>query len=340
VVSSEWTISIPGLAHSVQMCVPTYTSCSVRRERAHDIVTDVAYRPCFQSPPGTQAPSLHRNSSTSSSSSSNPAVPSPSTSASGNTGASEKERLLSAVRRVNPDRAQEVAELIASLPKKDRALCLFNVEILKIKMAEAREVLEAAQDDHVDAVATPIMPSPSGFPAAAAEDQRRTPATTPAEAVKESARAAAAARETPHTLASLAKLPASEIVRLASTSAADLPSSPLARPDPAVAKDIDDFVDGLQGKPPHEQKQKLGERLFKVVKSFGIKNSVSTFWLHTASPRGAARGIVGDLGLTMACKKPKVTIHLLDTEDLRALAHLMAEQPDVLREKVATVLFK
>lgn len=30
----------------------------------------------------------------------------------------------------------------------------------------------------------------------------------------------------------------------------------------------------------------------------------------------------------------KVTIHLLDTEDLRALAHLMNSYPSVLKEKV------
>jgi len=50
-------------------------------------------------------------------------------------------------------------------------------------------------------------------------------------------------------------------------------------------------------------KQRLGEKLFKVIKSFGIKG---------ASTR---------------------TIELLDGEDLRALAHLMNEQPDVLKEK-------
>lgn len=54
----------------------------------------------------------------------------------------------------------------------------------------------------------------------------------------------------------------------------------------------------------HDQKQKLGDRLFKIIKAFGVRNA------------------------------PKLTIHLLDNEDLRSLAHLMTEQPEILKEKV------
>jgi polyadenylate-binding protein len=185
---------------------------------------------------------------------------------------SEKEKLLNAVRKIHPDRASEITELIASLPKKDRALCLFNTEILKAKVAEAKEVLDATEEE----VTT------SSAAASVVSGGEQSKATTPAEAVKESAVAAAKAKAqeeepttttTTYTLESLAKLPASEIVRIASSSTP--PPQPLSRPDSSVAKEIDAFVDGLRGKPAHEQKQKLGERLFKVVKGFGIKNSVS-----------------------------------------------------------------
>ncbi len=66
----------------------------------------------------------------------------------------------------------------------------------------------------------------------------------------------------------------------------------------------DAFIDSLQGKAAHDQKQKLGDQLFKKVRSFGVKGA------------------------------PKITIHLLDSEELRALAHLMNEYDEVLREKV------
>ena len=38
--------------------------------------------------------------------------------------------------------------------------------------------------------------------------------------------------------------------------------------------------------------------------------------------------------------KPKVTIALLDQEDLRALAHLMNSYPDILREKALALTGK
>jgi hypothetical protein len=67
------------------------------------------------------------------------------------------------------------------------------------------------------------------------------------------------------------------------------PEGSAANPNPNVIAETDRFVDSLLDKPEHEQKQKLGERLFKVVKSFGFKNS------------------------------PKITIYLLDHEELRPL---------------------
>ncbi|KAG8842982.1 hypothetical protein FRC20_004110, partial [Serendipita sp. 405] len=105
-----------------------------------------------------------------------------------------------------------------------------------------------------------------------------------------------------YTLASLSKLPASEILRLASSPRST--GLPLPKADPSVVRETDDFVNNLTDKPLAQQKQLLGEKLFKTVKGFGVKNA------------------------------PKVTIYLLDNEDLRSLAHLMFSYPAVLKEKV------
>jgi polyadenylate-binding protein len=100
----------------------------------------------------------------------------------------------------------------------------------------------------------------------------------------------------------LAKLPAVEIIKLLNSGPpGDLKSSPS---DPIVVKATDEFINSLHGQPPQMQKQRLGDKLFKVVKSFGVKGA------------------------------PKVTIALLDQEDLRSLAHLMNSYPAVLKEKV------
>ena len=61
---------------------------------------------------------------------------------------------------------------------------------------------------------------------------------------------------------------------------------------------------------------------FKVIKAFGIKNSVG-------NPT-----VLNQPNLLTVLLQPKVTIALLDSEDLRALAHLMNSYPTVLKEKV------
>ena len=37
----------------------------------------------------------------------------------------------------------------------------------------------------------------------------------------------------------------------------------------------DEFVDGLAGQPVPKQKQQVGDKLFRIIKAFGIKGAVS-----------------------------------------------------------------
>ena len=94
-----------------------------------------------------------------------------------------------------------------------------------------------------------------------------------------------------HTIASLARLPASEIIRLVNSSS--VTGLPLPKADPMVVKATDEFIDSLQDKPVNQQKQQLGDKLYvvllvklsgvgltfvfrwRVVKAFGIKGAVS-----------------------------------------------------------------
>jgi polyadenylate-binding protein len=223
--------------------------------------------------------------------------------------ASERERMAAAVARLAPG-AQEAAltELLMSLPKRERALCLFNNEQLRQKIADARAVLDADEDDDEPA------PAPPAKPAAAAK-----PAAEPVASVSPVAPPEPAGEEGAYTLTTLAQLPAAEIVRIARAGAAS--GVPLPKEDAAVVTATDAFVDGLREKPVQQQKQALGDKLcvrrvscvwrvcadavrrFKVVKAFGIKGA------------------------------PKLTIALLDSEELRALAHLMNSYPSVLKAK-------
>ncbi|KAG6895973.1 hypothetical protein C0992_011208 [Termitomyces sp. T32_za158] len=270
---------------------------------------------------------------------------------------------------------EELVDLLMGLPRRERAMCLFNAEVLRGKLGEARGVLDAEAAEAAEAEADAAVEGGAGeggegggegdtdtrSTRSAPSQSRSAPPVTPvtkrAQAQGQAQASYAASPKTPElssrgpsaassplpgtpgatapatapatstttgtsitgtgtsttttttggataggwTLATLAKLPASEIVRIASTGAlADL-GVPI--PDGLVVRATDEFVDGLRGLQVSMQKQLLGDKLFKVVKSFGV--------------RGA----------------PKVTIALLDQEDLRALAHLMNSYPAVLKEK-------
>ncbi|KZT65302.1 hypothetical protein DAEQUDRAFT_752640 [Daedalea quercina L-15889] len=224
---------------------------------------------------------------------------------------SEKDRMAAAIAKLESSRVAELTDLLMSLPKRERAMCLFNVEVLRAKLADAKMVLEVDEEDEAPAQTTvpeppvtpqarkiaPVDASPrtpdmsSRGPSAAASPMPETPSST--------------ALSTTHTIASLARLPASEIIRLANSSSAT--GLPLPKPDPLVVKATDDFMDGLMDKPVQQQKQQLGDKIFRVVKAFGIKGA------------------------------PKITIALLDQDDLRPLAHLMNSYPSVLKEKALLV---
>ncbi|KAG8958183.1 hypothetical protein FRC03_009384 [Tulasnella sp. 419] len=75
---------------------------------------------------------------------------------------SERGRFISSVSSYIPDEAevQRITDLLMTLPKGERAICLFNPGILTKKIADAREVLDlgaeflvSAYDEHVEVIA-------------------------------------------------------------------------------------------------------------------------------------------------------------------------------------------
>ena len=242
-------------------------------------------------------------------------------------GQGEKERLYSAVARLEPQTATEITDLLLSLNKKERALCLFNADYLKSKVESAKNILSVLEDDPVPTPPTnkPETTGPSretpNKRAAARPGSPKTPdlsysrgpsvAASPAAPVTPNITsmaippASTTSTTTPvHTLATLAKLPAIEILKIAGGNPVATTGLPLPNADPLVTRSTDEFIDSIQRKSIAQQKQAVGDKLFKVIKTFGIKGA------------------------------PKITIILLDTEDLRALAHLMNSYPAVLKEKV------
>ncbi|KAF7360217.1 hypothetical protein MVEN_00750500 [Mycena venus] len=230
---------------------------------------------------------------------------------------SERERIHAAISKLESSRQAELTELLMSLPKRERAMCLFNVEILRAKVADAKMVLDSSDDEGDPAAAeaiqpVPITPQAKKIAVPTVGSKTSSPQTPDLSSRGPSATASPAPAtpsnnaSTGHTIASLSRLPAAEIIRLATS--ANATGLPLPKADPLVVQATDEFIDGLLDKPPQVQKQQLGDKLFKTVKSFGIKAA------------------------------PKVTIALLDQEDLRALAHLMNSYPSVLKDKAQAII--
>ncbi|KAJ6487794.1 hypothetical protein C8R45DRAFT_994317 [Mycena sanguinolenta] len=60
---------------------------------------------------------------------------------------SQRERIRAAVNKLESSRQDELTDLLMSLPKRERAMCLFNVKVLRAKVADAKTVLDCDDDD-------------------------------------------------------------------------------------------------------------------------------------------------------------------------------------------------
>lgn len=185
---------------------------------------------------------------------------------------SERERIARAVARIEPNKSQEITDLLLSLSKRERAMCLFNPEYLKAKVSEAKEVVEVlnlddkAEDDGAPAQtqnkgpAAPSTPPPKtnlGTNAAVSPQTPDLSSRGPSEVA--SPTPVTPSHPTVYTLATLARLSAVDIVQLASSPTAT--GLPLPKADPAVVKATDEWIDSLAAKTQHQRKQTVGDKL-------------------------------------------------------------------------------
>ncbi|GAA5963668.1 hypothetical protein JCM3765_003538 [Sporobolomyces pararoseus] len=207
---------------------------------------------------------------------------SPSTTAT--TTLSEHERLINAVRAIKSEQTIEIVDLIEGLPKKERVMCLFNPEVLRQKVEDALLILEASKEEQEDQKQITGSTSVKGE-ASSSQPQILCPTSD--------------SGDVPSSIEFLAKLPSSEIVPLLPRATLVLQ---LSKPTAEELESTEQFMDDLEGSPIGQIKQKLGEKLFKVIKKSDVKRA------------------------------PKITIDLLDTEDLRPLSALL-HYPEILKEK-------
>ncbi|KAH9815505.1 hypothetical protein DFH28DRAFT_1057394 [Melampsora americana] len=233
---------------------------------------------------------------------------------------SEREKMLTAVLKLNNptigQRLDELVDLLMGLPAKERKLCLFNPQVLATKVCEAKEVMDTPDEVMNIVNASPAVPVSTNLENSANSQATSlpTPAPTPSrpssntrvnsEQAPAPAPSSATAPALYLTNKDLAKLPSKEIVDLIFTSSPLIQADIMPSFDQKVKEETDEWIDKLMILTIHQQKQKLGEKVFKALRTFGIKGC------------------------------PKLTVDLLDSEDLRSLAHLMNSFSEILKQKV------
>ncbi|TRM63710.1 hypothetical protein BD626DRAFT_569084 [Schizophyllum amplum] len=215
----------------------------------------------------------------------------------------ERERVYAAVCRLESTNQDALTDLLMSLPKRERALLLFNAEHLRAKLVDAKAVLEASDDDEMPATTVPVTPQPkrkaqlSGGSPQTPDLSSRGPSATssPAPATP----SAHATVQGEYNSVKLARMLAQDIIKMANTT----PDFPYPKPELAAVHDTNAYVDSMMDIPLANRKQKIGSEITKVAKP----------WL----------------------KKPtKVAMVMVDgQDDLRSLVLLMRHYPDIFKEK-------
>ncbi|KAI7959466.1 hypothetical protein MJO28_003257 [Puccinia striiformis f. sp. tritici] len=241
----------------------------------------------------------------------------------------ERERMSSAVGKLHDlknstNDIEELIDLLMALPLRERKLCLFNPQVLASKVIEAKEILDIPDDPTPIGEAARTNVHPSG---ADSNNSHTTSQVSRGKSTGSSSKedipppikipTSSPPKSAPEytEISTLTKLPIKEILEILLNHpdrvTPSLYKSITSIPDPETfklkQKEIENWLDNkiFTLTSVHQQKQKIGERLFKILKGFGSLKSV-----------------------------PKVTVDLLDHNDLRALAMVMSLFPLMLKEKV------
>ncbi|KAL9547423.1 hypothetical protein MBANPS3_006173 [Mucor bainieri] len=203
----------------------------------------------------------------------------------------------------------DIVDMLLTLKRKERSLCLFNPDFLHEKVQLALEALatcnetdseedEDEDDDDQDGLEMeyamrnhrkPTSPSPPTTTSPAqpyyAPAPRNAIPSPPIPGVRRESKA----------IPIVAPPPKPTSVTNTSSSSASTST--------VIKEEVESMLISFEGKPVHEKKQLLGDKLFPLVKSTGTKQA------------------------------PKVTIYLLDTVDLHELANIMFDTP-LLKSRV------
>lgn len=221
---------------------------------------------------------------------------------------SERERMVQAISRLEKSQIAELADLLMSLPKRERALCLFNTEVLRAKIADAKIVLEAGEEEEPAPAPAPIPVTPQKKVTIAEVGTPETPDLSS----RGPSVAASPAPQTPgtsvssHSFDALAQMPFTKIYNLIN-SGANLPSLSVS---PELIEETNQWVASVSVHSLPTFKEQAGRK-----------------WLASLKANGVKKGI-------------KVVSHYMtqiDEEETRALAHVSCLYPIVAKHKALKI---
>ncbi|KAL1914663.1 uncharacterized protein VTP21DRAFT_8074 [Calcarisporiella thermophila] len=242
-------------------------------------------------------------------------------------------QLTLAVQKVTSEGVEDVVDMLLTLGRKERSLCLFNSEYLREKVRMAKEALEVvgeedeedqeayaeSDNDFEDGLEPENLPKAVGPMVMVPLQRNSSNSFKPPNAVKYQAnRIPSTDREPPQIAKSSIshkKVPAPVEQKKPSDSSPKkeiMATMPIAASEaPRFSEDeeasrrleTDAFLSALRCLSIEDQKEVLGARLFPAVKATGIRRA------------------------------NRVTVRLLDTVELRQLAHAI-HQPDTLKRLV------
>jgi RNA recognition motif. (a.k.a. RRM, RBD, or RNP domain) len=176
------------------------------------------------------------------------------------------------------NKVNDIVDMLLTLKRKDRSLCLFNEDFLREKIQLALEALEAfdeeEEEEEEDEPVGYLPPSrvqrthtsPPDLGRSRANHRMSLPPNFAYIMPPNNPALAEIALPRRESKAIPIVAPPPEQVRPKSEVAKKQPAPAAPAKEKALRNDIDNFLDSIKEKPIHEQKQQLGDRLFPLVK--------------------------------------------------------------------------